>query len=241
MSHFKDKLQVFIMGTMLGLLVGGGFFILKLDDYFKELNFYKHLSEKQEEKQDDKMEDKTNEKVKPNYKSTITYKSVSTVSSVDSMSNKKLLVNNYTDSLASKDSVHAASFEDNSTGSRDIVVKKDELLAARQVDLENLSAGITSSKDSLLQKISGVRDDKNIAKQAMSVEFWRSPINYKGYKMAKNKVVLFGIAEQEDIKLYHLDEGVFIKMQQGVYKLDYTNDFRQFERINDEIFLARLK
>ena len=44
MSSFKEKSQGFIIGIMVGLIVAGGFFILKLDDYFKELNFYKSVS-----------------------------------------------------------------------------------------------------------------------------------------------------------------------------------------------------
>jgi hypothetical protein len=43
MSSFKEKLQVFMLGLMAGLIIAGGFFILKLDDYFKELNFYKNV------------------------------------------------------------------------------------------------------------------------------------------------------------------------------------------------------
>ena len=59
--------------------------------------------------------------------------------------------------------------------------------------------------------------------------------------MAKNKVVLFGIAAQEEVRLYKLDETIYIRLQQGVFKLDYSNDFKQFEKINDEALLARLK
>src|ERR1035437_1411750 len=44
MSSFKDKSQVFVIGLMAGLIVAGGFFILKLDNYFKELSFYKSIS-----------------------------------------------------------------------------------------------------------------------------------------------------------------------------------------------------
>nr|MDQ3047835.1 hypothetical protein [Bacteroidota bacterium] len=45
MNFFKEKSQGFILGLLVGLLIAGGFFILKLDDYFKELNFYKKVSE----------------------------------------------------------------------------------------------------------------------------------------------------------------------------------------------------
>jgi len=44
MSSFKEKSYGFIIGILVGLIVAGGFFIFKLDDYFKELSFYKSVS-----------------------------------------------------------------------------------------------------------------------------------------------------------------------------------------------------
>lgn len=216
------------MGLMLGLLVGCGFFIFKLDDYFRELNFYKHLSQKQEHVQ----EEKVNEKWIGKNKSTTLYQPVAkpkiTEVRVDSLSGMTESVSRKSDSLAERDTLA-------------VIVRKDELLETRQVELLNMTMLASTSKDSLLQKVSGIRDDGNTGKQAISIEFWRSPINYKGYKMAKNKVVLFGLDRQEELSLYKLDEGIYLKLQKGVYRLEYTNVFRQLERINDEALLARLK
>lgn len=226
---------------MLGLLVGGGFFILKLDDYFAELNFYKQLSQKQEKTTEERTEDKAVGKSKENQsKSKMPYKPISTAGTVDTTRKESTVLRTNVDSSGIGDTVRLAMAEGNTNTNENIVVRKDELLATRQVGMENISVN-ANDKDSLLQKVSGIRDDKNIVKQSMNVEFWRSPINYRGYKMAKNKIVLFGVAEQDDVKLYHLEEGHYIKLQQGVYKIDYTNDFRQFERINDESILARIK
>ena len=241
MPHFKDKFQVFIMGLMLGLLIGGGFFILKLDDYFKELNFYKRLSLSGGEKTEEKTESKTGDKPNSNYKVNEPYKPLTAESRADSTNKAEAILNAGSDSIEVQDSSIIPTTLNVITPADEIVVRKDELITTKQADLMNLSVGASTNKDSLLQKASGIRDDKNVVKQAMIVEFWRSPINYKGYKMAKNKVVLFGIMEQEEVKLYKLDETVFIKLQQGIYRLDYSDDFRQFERINDESVIARLK
>ncbi len=230
------------MGLMLGLLVGCGFFIFKLDDYFRELDFYKHLSQRQEPVQ----EEKVNEKLNGKNKVTTPYQPVAklkiTEVNVDSVRNATEPVSRTSDSIPERDTLTIPALaggipdRDNS-----IVVRKDELLETRQVELLNMTMLASTSKDSLLQKVSGIRDDGNSGKQAITVEFWHSPINYKGYKMAKNKVVLFGMDRPEEISLYKLDEGIYIKLQKGVYKLDYTNVFRQLERINDEALLARLK
>ncbi len=44
MSNFRERSQLFLLGLMFGLLIGCGFFILKLDDYFKELSVYKSVA-----------------------------------------------------------------------------------------------------------------------------------------------------------------------------------------------------
>jgi len=225
------------MGLMLGLLIGGGFFILKLDDYFKELNFYKRLSLKKEDKPEEKEEDKTKEQNKQtSYKFVQGGTTTATSSKADSV--KTEVKEAAADSLSRQDTT---THNETASIQNDIVVKKDELITSMQADLVNYIAVNPGNKDSLLQKVSGIRDDKNLPKQAMTIEFWRSPINYKGYKMAKNKVVLFGLTGQDDVKLYRFDDGIYMKLQQGVFKLDFTDEFKQFERINDEAILARLK
>src|SRR4051812_41916314 len=45
MTGLKDKIQIFLIGLLLGILLGGSFFILKLDGYFKQLSFYKRAVE----------------------------------------------------------------------------------------------------------------------------------------------------------------------------------------------------
>jgi hypothetical protein len=49
MASFKDKLQVFFLGLLLGLLLGGGFFLFKLDQYVKELSIYKSFTRSSEQ------------------------------------------------------------------------------------------------------------------------------------------------------------------------------------------------
>jgi Sec-independent protein translocase protein TatA len=39
MSKFRDKLQTFVFGLSVGLLIACLFFIFKLDDYFRKIDF----------------------------------------------------------------------------------------------------------------------------------------------------------------------------------------------------------
>ena len=74
----------------------------------------------------------------------------------------------------------------------------------------------------------------------VQIEFWQSPLNYRGYKMSKGKLVLFGAEPTEELTLYKMEEVVYMKNKTGVFRLDLSSDFRQAERINDATLLARL-
>lgn len=240
-ATLKHKLQGFFYGLMLGLLIGGGFFILKLDSYFKELNFYKQNAQKKEVKEN-KTDDQIQNKNSKNANAKIV--NVWSAAKKDSvqLALNKLKNELVADSANVTDSAFTANANKLVNKNEEIIVKKDELLASKSLAMINLSAiTANTSKDSLLQKVSGVRDDKNNSPASMLVEFWVSPINYKGYKMSKNKVILFGLQEQNVMKFYKTDEGIYLKTLQGVYKLELTDEFRNLDRINDEIILARLK
>jgi hypothetical protein len=254
MEQLKNKIQFFIIGLTVGLLVAGGFFIFKLDDYFKELRGYRNAIQEQE-KEADQETNKDQSKLNKNFKYKTTKRSTEAQfknSNTDSSSMETL---NFTDktgiSPLKNDSLTAAKISDSlnkeqkefeaSVNRDDIVVKKDELTGVKYVDLLPLmNQGETfSSKDSVLQQLSGIKETKSAI--SYKVELWKSPINYKGYKMTKNKLLLYGVNSTDAIKLYKLDEVIYLKLPQATYKLEYTSDFKPFEKISDEFILAKLK
>ena len=131
----------------------------------------------------------------------------------------------------------------NKVVSEDFVVRKDELISTKTFEVLNLYplTNRNISKDSILQLVSGVKDDRNNNKQFFNIEFWQSPLNYKGYKMSKFKIVLYGIVLNDGIKVYKLDDVVYLKNMSLVLKLDYTSDFKSFDRITDDVIINKLK
>lgn len=123
-----------------------------------------------------------------------------------------------------------------------IVIRKDELLETRTVEVIELTPdqNIRTKADSLLEKASGIKSDKRTAGSTIMyvVEFWRSPVNYRGYKMGKNKLVLYGLDNINPIQLYKYNGGIFLKHEQSVFKIDVYNDYRAFERIADPSILS---
>ena len=121
-----------------------------------------------------------------------------------------------------------------------IEVKKDELINTRNMNVMGINPNPKNAKDSAMQNISGIRDDKNPG-TSLSVEFWVSPINYKGYKMTKNKLVLFGVPGNGDLSLHRIDGVLFLRHEQSVYRLEPSDDFRSLEKVNDPELISKIQ
>lgn len=236
MSRFKERSQGFIIGIMVGLIVAGGFFILKLDDYFKELNFYKTVAKSfsSESKEEHSAASPATAAVKEKPKGT----KVKTKKAREEEKSNEAESIPHSDTLSSlKDSL----ILDAPAADADIVIRKDELLSTKTLEVPDLDPMAKMTlKDSLLQKVSGIKDDRN-SKQFFNIEFWSSPLNYKGYKMSKYKLVLYGISSADGLKLFKLDDVIYMKSASLVYRLDATGDFKPYERITDETVINKLK
>lgn len=206
----KDKLLVFIVGVAVGLMIGVGFFIFKLDGYFSELSFYKHLSIYQ------------GSHLLPNLSS----KEQGTPAVVTKNNTTSSKQNSIPKKYEAKDTIKTSTDAISEQPDTIFEIKKDQLIATKQIELGTIAAGAIPGKDSL-----------NSNTQLVIVELWRSPINYKGYKMTKGKLILFGINEMEDLKLWKQSESTFLKLPTGTYKLENTDEFKSFEKLNENNLL----
>lgn len=219
--QFGNRLQVFFLGLLLGVVLSGGFFLLKLDDYVKD--FAMNNSLLNQSKDDEPVENATTDepkKTKP--KKTKPKDEAATYAVTDS-----------TDQVISDDTSTVHVVDD---GGDDIVVKKNELLGEKQVTLINLDG--TKAIDSIRSKEAGIKED---AGKFLMVEFWQSPLNSKGYTMSRNRLILFGFSVDEQVSLYKLDNTMFMRTSGGAFRLESTADFRQLERVTDEALLAKLQ
>ena len=110
-----------------------------------------------------------------------------------------------------------------------IVVRRDELLSAASVTLVPLSA--SSKTDTLLTLFQG--GDPTVNPQ-IRIEFWKSPVNFRGYKFIRNTLVTFGLDPQERVKVFW-DSGVFY-LQSGstTFRLNQTDRFLPFSIAAEE-------
>lgn len=205
--QIKRKIPAFVFGVSIGLIIGIGFFIFKLDDYFNKIKSaatnqikiieqpVKQSEEKSEE--EDKERFKINTKVSPytNYKEV--------------------------DSLIKED--------------KSINLAKEELISVKSIKLIDLDV---AEKDSLAATVAGVSASSN--SYLFFVEFWKTPLNSKGYRMTKNRIMLYGFSDFSSFNLYKVDDNFYLKSEEQVYKVAINPDFMPMERVNNSELLARI-
>jgi hypothetical protein len=218
-AFIRDKIQVFLLGLLLGLVLGGGFFVLKLDQYVKELSFYKSLTEDKKDKNDlgyiPPKVDSPKPVVKPHKKD---------------LKNPDLNNSVITDNSNLDDTGQTSVYVGNNTDDN-IVVRKDEMLGQKTYSVASVKT--KNASDSSAQN--------EISPGNVDIEFWLSPLNYHGYKFSRNKLVLFGYSENDLVSVMKVDNSIFLKCLTGVFRIDPSADFRQMDRVTDETLLAKLK
>lgn len=124
----------------------------------------------------------------------------------------------------------------------DVVVMTNQLVSVLAVHLHNDDSNTLSQKnretDSALASMSDV--DNPPKPSNYRVEFWKSPLNYKGYKMSSDKIVLYGIDPNTPVSLTIEKGAYYLLVNKGAYKLDFTDDYRPYEKVTDKTILKKL-
>jgi acetyl/propionyl-CoA carboxylase alpha subunit len=166
----------------------------------------------------------------------------STVSDVFSSDKNISSVNNQPDSSQT----FPASDED-----KNLIVKKDQLLSSLSISVNdktsanknqenNETASLSKDATEKLNSATGVPYEEMNATN-YQVEFWISPVNYRGYKMSKNKIVLFGVEEFNDVKLYRVNEDVYLNFDKSFYRLTNSYDFIAYQKLKESEIPVEIK
>ena len=245
MKGLGNKLLIFSLGILIGVIAGGAIVWFVFGSSGKNIYIFNN-SPKKEQSSEPESNNNYKKLQKENYK-----KSNSTVqdSEIEFSSNQKDLTNNREQNINvgdfdfvenNKSKIDSVSSNLNSEDSEEvIVVKKDELLYSKYVQLTDLNFGneSVSKRDSMLQNNAGIKEyPTNIS---YIVEYWKSPINYKGYKTNKNKIVLFGLPEAEKPKLYKLGDEIYLKNNDKSYKIKKSADYSAYEVVTDMSVLSK--
>jgi len=117
----------------------------------------------------------------------------------------------------------------------DINLAVDKLISSREIKL--ISLNDLSANDTLAQRMAGVSTRES---DSYILEFWRTPLNSKGYRFMKNKIMLYGFMDHSNILLYGLQGKYYIKSFEVVYELQNTPDFMPFVKVSNTELLSKL-
>lgn len=238
---------MFIYGLVVGLLLGTTLVLWNIVDRdiagivekstANVLNKVAEETAKLRERISMNEEDHSKEKLKQKKNQ---LKITSTVAKDSIVNNKSSITNNIhtTDSLPEDtitiDEKKEVNFEEV------VIIRKDELIGTREIEIFQLDKKEEdpeeTKKDSLLSLVSGVKEPIK-SPNTIKIEFWKSPLNYRGYKMTRNLLVVYGIQPSDPMKIYKSENRFFLKTSNGTSKLDPTSEFRQFEKVKDENLL----
>lgn len=208
--RFTRKIPTFVFGLSIGLIVGVGFFVFKINDIFNnmkdaaksQITVVEQPVKSADKESEEKRKDKERFKINLSKTAKVNY------SEVDSLIRE----------------------------SSEINIATDELLSVKNVKIIRISPNV-SSGDSLAAAVAGVKENSS---DLYFIEFWKTPLNSKGYRFSKNKILLYGFMDYNNVSLYELDNSYYIKSSDQVYKLFYGADFRSLERVVDTGLLAKI-
>jgi hypothetical protein len=118
----------------------------------------------------------------------------------------------------------------------DVNVAQEELLSVKNIKVINLDTD--SKRDTLTGQLAGVTNAEY--PNLFFVEFWKTPLNSKGYRMTRNRVILYGLSDFSSITIYKVDDNYYLKNYDVVYKISSGTEFKPMELVNDSQLLAKI-
>lgn len=137
------------------------------------------------------------------------------------------------------DSLTSDSLSSPATEEEEIVIlQRDQMVGSGSVEIINLDfkADVSGElkNDSILAEAAEVKPEHRITEARVSwmVEYWSSPVNYKGYRIGRNKFIFFGIDPDAPLKVFLFNGKFFLKSNEGIFELEYSGDFLPFQKTN---------
>jgi hypothetical protein len=238
MNEKKARLVFFALGMSLGLILGGVIVRVYSDKIYSENYISQNVVAKLFGKVFGLIYTKNkNSNAKNDSTQTSTTNYLGSNQTTDGDKNSEIIGSENTEE-------NIDSTENNKTlgngNDENIVVLKDQLLKTQKEKVIKIigQENKLNTKDSLLKKNAGIKE--NTINQELTIEYWQSPLNYKGYKLAKNKLIVFGISEDEPLKIFVYGNSLFLRFQGQYVKLENHQEFKSFEKYTDQEIISIL-
>jgi hypothetical protein len=130
------------------------------------------------------------------------------------------------------DSLSGINTKDTLSEDQNIVIRRERLIKSMQIPITFLTEEV--QKDTIIKDLLGIHENKVTR---MRVEFWESPLNFTGYKMSKNKLLLYGLSDQFTYQIYKKNKIYYIGYEDILYQLKETQEFLPFKEVAQETIL----
>jgi len=152
----------------------------------------------------------------------------------DELKNDEILKDTSTDTETKSGRNYSES--ENSTVANDIleldsfiVTYEKEYFELRFKTIKNQTDSIIA--DSLVQNLAAKSSARNAQQSKpvmIFVEFWKSPVNFRGYKFNGKKLVLYGIPSPYEIYLLRSEDDFIIRTPKNEFELTRDNNYHKF-------------
>ena len=149
----------------------------------------------------------------------------------DTISNKKLRL-----SAKKSPTINSSEVDQLLNDDEDFNIAKEELLSVKNIKVIDLDA--SKKQDTLVGQLAGVINTS--FPNLFFVEFWKTPLNSKGYRMTRNRVILYGLSDFSSITIYKVDDNFYLKNDEFVYKISAGTEFKSLEIVSDSELLAKI-
>jgi len=137
------------------------------------------------------------------------------------------------------DSINNDSLSLKTLSDNNFSIQKDEMIYSKSVKIIEKD----HHKD-IINKADTIFINDNIGEYSLTsdyqVEFWRSPVNFKGYKTGKNKIVLFGVNDIKRLSLKRKNEVLYLQCDNMYYIIENTDNFKPLSVLSNKNIINQL-
>lgn len=183
--------------------------------------------------------------IKPKSKSNPRPSETSGSAKRDSMMTDSTLVENTDSGLIVLDEDQVADSIVFDPDAEEIVVRKDQLLLSKTMNpkrsaQDEKQSSLASDAAKKLNPDAGL-PEMDMDDPAYQVEFWVNPVNYKGYRFAGDRVILFGIENPDGCELASFNGSLYLKSAGEVFELMPSSDLRPYVPVRDMELLKSIR
>ncbi len=138
--------------------------------------------------------------------------------------------------LGTNDSIspsHSLKLDSLQIAGEDIVIERDQLLSSEVMKVRALKKQNPKVKsDSLVDSLrAGLNIQPQVEPEYVEIEFWKSPLNYRGYKLSKSKIVIYGLMDELVLDVTTDGEALFLKTNKATYRLQKTAVLKDLQAV----------